>query len=228
MDRVRVVSAGRNGRLDRMVSKSRSWTRRDRRAGTRGGCDGAAGTVRLGSCAPRTQTQHVVPDDAQTWIDRLTLEAHPEGGYYRETYRADTHIPEAALPDRFEGGRDAAALIYFLLPGDAFSALHRIRQDEAWHFYAGAPLTLHQIAPDGTRTTCTLGRAVDEGHRLHTVVPAGTWFGAAVAVDDGYALAGCTTAPAFDFADFELADRTALTTEYPQHRALIEQLTRSD
>ena len=166
--------------------------------------------------------------DAQTWIDRLDLEAHPEGGYYRETYRTDESIPVAALPDRFDGARDVAALIYFLLPGDSFSALHRIRQDEAWHFYAGAPVTLHQIAPDGAYTTSTLGRAVDSGQRLHTVVPAGTWFGATVAEDDGYALVGCTTAPAFDFADFELADRAALTDAYPQHRGLIERLTRSE
>lgn len=115
-----------------------------------------------------------------------------------------------------------------MLPANAFSALHRIRQDEAWHFYAGAPLTLHQIAPDGTYTTRTLSRAVDEGHRLHTVVPAGTWFGATVNAKDGFALVGCTTAPAFDFADFELADRVALTEAYPQHRALIDQLTRPE
>jgi predicted cupin superfamily sugar epimerase len=166
--------------------------------------------------------------DVQTWIDRLALEAHPEGGYYRETYRSDETIPASALPARFDGPRDAAALIYFLLPGDSFSALHRIRQDEGWHFYAGAPVTLHQIAPDGTYTTDTLGRAVDEGHQLHTVVPAGTWFGATVNDDDRYALVGCTTAPAFDFADFDLADRAALADEYPQHRALIEQLTRSE
>jgi predicted cupin superfamily sugar epimerase len=173
-----------------------------------------------------------MPDDAQTWIDRLSLESHPEGGYYRETYRTDETIPASALPDRFDGPRDAAALIYFLLPANSFSALHRIRQDEAWHFYAGAPLTLHQIAPDGTYTTCTLSRAVDEGHRLHTVVPAGTWFGATVdrgdGPDDGYALAGCTTAPAFDFADFELADRVTLAEAYPQHRDLVERLTRSE
>jgi len=166
--------------------------------------------------------------DAQTWIDRLNLESHPEGGYYRETYRADLSIPEAALPNVFDGSRNAAALIYFLLPGDSFSAFHRIRQDEAWHFYAGSPITLHQIAPDGTHSTATLGRAIEDGQRLHTVVPAGTWFGAAVDEPDGYGLAGCTTAPAFDFADFEMADRAALVDAYPQHRAVIERLTRGE
>lgn len=167
-----------------------------------------------------------MPDDAQTWIDRLDLEAHPEGGYYRETYRTSEAIPEGALPDRFDGDRDVAALIYFLLPGDAFSALHRIQQDEAWHFYAGSPLTLHQITPDGTYETQTLGRAPEEGQRLHTVVPAGVWFGATVEADQSYALVGCTTAPAFEFADFELADRGALVETHPQHRSIIERLTR--
>lgn len=165
--------------------------------------------------------------DAQSWIDRLDLAPHPEGGYYRETYRSRETIPASALPDRFEGSRDVAALIYFLLPADSFSALHRIRQDEAWHFYDGTPLTLHQIAPDGTYTTQTLGRAVQMGHRLHTVVPAGTWFGATVDAEEGYALIGCTTAPAFDFADFELAEAESLSASYPEHQSLIQRLTRS-
>ncbi len=165
-------------------------------------------------------------DTAQDWIDHLELESHPEGGYYCETYRTDEFIPESALPDRFDGPRDVATLIYFLLPADAFSALHRIRQDEVWHFYAGSPITLHQIAPDGTYTTQTLGRAVTEGQKLHAIVPAGTWFGATVEAGDGYGLAGCTTAPAFEFADFELADRAALAEAFPQHRAVIERLTR--
>jgi predicted cupin superfamily sugar epimerase len=166
--------------------------------------------------------------DAQTWIDRLDLEPHPEGGYYRETYRTEHAIPADGLPDRFDDARNVAALIYFLLPGDSFSALHRIQQDEAWHFYDGAPITLHRITPDGTYSTVTLSRSVEDGHCLQTVVPAGTWFGATVDENDGYSLVGCTTAPAFDFADFELADRAALTEELPDHAPLIERLTRMD
>lgn len=167
-----------------------------------------------------------MPDTAEGWIDHLDLERHPEGGYYRETYRSDESISEEVLPDHFDGARDVSALIYFLLPADSVSALHRIRQDELWHFYAGAPITLHQIGPDGTYTTQTLGRAVTDGQTLHTVVPAGTWFGATVEVDEGYGLAGCTTAPAFEFEDFELADRAALTEAFPQHAGIIERLTR--
>lgn len=167
-----------------------------------------------------------MPATAHGWIDHLDLDAHPEGGYYRETYRTDASIPETALPDRFDGPRDVATLIYFLLPAESFSALHRIRQDEIWHFYAGAAITLHQIAPDGTYTTQTLGRDVTDGQKLHTVVPTGTWFGATVDADAGYGLAGCTTAPAFEFDDFELGDREALTEAFPQHEGVIERLTR--
>lgn len=167
-----------------------------------------------------------MPDTAQAWIDHLNLKRHPEGGYYRETYRASQLISEHALPDRFDGSRNAVALIYFLLPAESFSALHRIQQDEIWHFCAGAPITLHQINADGTFETQTLGRAVTEGQQLHTVVPAGTWFGATVDADDGYGLTGCTTAPAFEFADFELADRATLAKTFPQHREVVERLTR--
>lgn len=167
-------------------------------------------------------------DTADAWIDHLDLDAHPEGGYYRETYRTDESVPASALPDRFDGPRDVATLIYFLLPAESFSALHRIQQDEIWHFYAGAPITLHQIDAEGTYTMQTLGRAVTEGQQLHTVVPAGMWFGATVDADDGYGLAGCTTAPAFEFADFELADRAALAETFPQHREMIERLTRDE
>jgi len=165
--------------------------------------------------------------DASYWIDRLDLEPHPEGGYYRETYRADVTLPVESLPDRFEGARDASALIYFLLPGDEYSALHRIRQDEAWHFYEGSSLTLHQIRPDGTYSAQRLARTTDSHGCFHTVVPAETWFGATVDDPDRFALVGCTTAPAFDFADFELADEQALIERYPEHESCIERLTRN-
>lgn len=165
-------------------------------------------------------------DHARRWIDQLDLEPHPEGGYYRETYRSADTISSSAFPDRFDGARNAAALIYFLLPGDSFSALHRIQQDEAWHFYGGAPLTLHLLSPDGSYQTRTLGRAVADGHHLQTVVPARTWFGATVSDEDRFALVGCTTAPAFEFSDFELADPEALVETFPQHRTVIETLTR--
>lgn len=167
----------------------------------------------------------------QGWIDRLDLEPHPEGGWYREVYRSDDVIAADALPDRFDGPRHAAALIYFLLPSGAVSALHRIQQDELWHFLDGDGLTIHAISPDGTYRTHRLGRDVDDGRLLQAVVPATSWFGATVdspahdADAAGFALVGCTTAPAFDFADFELAARDVLVDRFPAHRDVIVRLT---
>jgi predicted cupin superfamily sugar epimerase len=151
---------------------------------------------------------------AEYWIERLGLKPHPEGGYYAETYRAAQTLPN---------GRPVATQIYFLLEHGNFSALHRLGSDEIWHFYLGDPLTVHLIEPAGSYRSLRLG----PDHSFQGVVPAGCWFGATVENPGGYALVGCTVAPGFDFADFELAEREALSRLYPQHRALIERLTRS-
>ena len=167
--------------------------------------------------------------DAAFWIERLDLRPHPEGGYFRETYRASETIAAAGLPERFAGARPFATAIYFLLTTDAFSAFHRIRSDELWHFYAGGPVTLAILDADGKGQLATrsLGRDPARGESLQVVVPAGAWFAAEVAPTGAYALVGCTVAPGFDFADFELAARASLLERYPQHRGVIERLTRA-
>ena len=107
--------------------------------------------------------------------------------------------------------------------------MHRIRSDEVWHFYDGAPLTLSVIAPDGSLRQIAMGRDVAAGQVPQAVVPAGAWYGAVTDPDpDGYSLVGGTAAPGFDFADFELAGRAALLREFPQHGAVIERLTPPD
>lgn len=164
--------------------------------------------------------------NAKYWIDALHLVRHPEGGYFRETYRSPEMISRRHLPARFSGDRAFATAIYFLLQGTDFSALHRIAQDEVWHFYEGSSMTVFVIAPDGELSTIRLGRAVDAGELLQAMVPAGCYFGARLSDPHSYALVGCTVAPGFDFADFELANRKDLAARYPQHKALIEQLTR--
>lgn len=164
--------------------------------------------------------------DAKYWIDALQLARHPEGGYFRETYRSPESIRRQHLPPRFSGDRAFATAIYFLLQGTDFSALHRIPQDEVWHFYEGSSMTVFVIAPDGNLSTIRLGRAVDAGEVLQAVVPAGCYFGARLNDPGSYALVGCTVAPGFDFTDFELANRQELTKRYPQHKTVIEQLTR--
>jgi predicted cupin superfamily sugar epimerase len=163
---------------------------------------------------------------ARAWIERLQLRRHPEGGYFRETYRADEGIARAHLPERFTGDRAFATAIYFLLEGDDFSALHTIKQDEVWHFYDGSPLTVHVIEPDGSHSALRLGRNFSAGEQPQGVVKAGRLFGAILDDSTSYALVGATVAPGFDFADFELPTRAELCARYPQHRALIERLTR--
>ncbi len=166
--------------------------------------------------------------DAAYWIERLDLRPHPEGGYFRETYRAVETVPASALPARFDGPRAFSTAVYFLLTRDAFSAFHRIRSDELWHFYAGDGVTIAVLDADGTGalTTASLGSDPTRGESPQVVIPAGAWFAAEVARAGSFALVGCTVAPGFDFADFELGERVDLVRRYPQHRGAIERLTR--
>jgi hypothetical protein len=161
---------------------------------------------------------------AQQRIESLNLEPHPEGGWYRQTYRAPLLLPHSALPG-YAGDRAASTAIYFLLAGDQFSALHRLRSDEMWHFYSGSALVVHVIGPNGIYSEILLGNN-PEAEQFQAVVPAGCWFGSSLRHPNTYALVGCTVAPGFDFAEFEMAKRGDLTSRYPQHRAIIERLTR--
>lgn len=164
---------------------------------------------------------------AADWIARLGLVPHPEGGHFRETYRAAERMAGPALPPRYGGARAFCTAIYFLLRAGERSALHRIKSDEIWHFYAGGPLTLFLIhSDDGDLREIVLGSDPDQGQTLQAVVPAGAWFGATPYPGTAYSLVGCTVAPGFEFADFELGDRRELIGSHPQHTALIERLAR--
>jgi predicted cupin superfamily sugar epimerase len=163
-------------------------------------------------------------------VHALGLVPHPEGGFYRETYRAPLVLPHASISSTHAGDRSASTAIHFLVPRGSFSALHRIASDEVWHFYGGAPLEVVEIDPSGALTITRVGSDLAAGERPQHVVPRGAWFGSRVLegteARGDHALVGCTVAPGFDFADFELADRAALVTRFPQHRALIAALTR--
>lgn len=159
-------------------------------------------------------------------IAGLDLESHPEGGWYRETYRAATAIGPEALGPQFTGSRSVATAIYFLLARGEFSALHRISSDELWHFYSGTSLTVQMIAPDGDYQQLRLGPDLARGETFQALVPAGSWFGAEVSGPGPYSLVGCTVAPGFAFADFEMGDRAELLGIYPEHEQLIKRLTR--
>jgi predicted cupin superfamily sugar epimerase len=164
--------------------------------------------------------------NAAYWIDKLQLEPHPEGGYFRLSYRSEVEIPREALPARFSGARAVSRAIYFLLERKNFSAFHRLRSDEVWHFYAGEPLVVHVIEPEGNYSRILLGRDPGAGQVLQAVVRAGSWFASHVADWKPFSLVGCTVAPGFDFEDFEMGKREELIARYPWHRELVERLTR--
>lgn len=164
--------------------------------------------------------------DYKHWVEKLQLLPHPEGGFYKETYRSDGSISQSSLPSEFNGDRNFSTAIYFLLTEENFSAFHRILADEMWHFYAGDGLDVSVIHPDGQLETIHLGNGQRSEDVFQAVVPAGAWFASQPSNKDGWALVGCTVAPGFDFADFEMANRDDLISQYPQHQELISRLTR--
>lgn len=164
--------------------------------------------------------------DIETIVSNLDLLPHPEGGFYKEVYRSENILTKDALPSEFSGDRNYCTSIYFLLTSDNFSAFHRIKQDEVWHFYAGANLIVHVIDEKGNYTANPVGMDIEKGVQPQFVVPAGCWFASSVAEPNSYALVGCTVAPGFDFEDFELANRDSLIQAYPAHKTIITQLTR--
>jgi len=192
--------------------------------------------------------------DAAYWIKKLNLEKHPEGGYFRQTYRSREAIEASALPGRFTADRQTltdrliSTAIYYLLSADEFSAFHSLKSDELWHFHCGAAVTIHIIDQNGKYSAIRLGSDFDRGEVFQAVVEAGCWFGATVESGDRaqvscassppacyprshpcsapYSLVGCTVAPGFDFSDFRLGDRRELIERYPEHKTIIEKLTR--
>ena len=158
-------------------------------------------------------------------IELLSLKPHPEGGYFRESYRTPGRIAADALPEEYGSERSYCTAIYYLLEGKAYSRLHRIASDEIWHFYLGDPLVVAEIDHEGQIRETTLGPDLKDGQRLQHVVTAKCWFGAYLPHGSNFALTGCTVAPGFDFADFEMGDKEELLKRYPKAKAIIERLT---
>jgi predicted cupin superfamily sugar epimerase len=159
-------------------------------------------------------------------IAQFNLIAHPEGGYYKEMYRSAEIITQDALPARFVGDRSFSTAIYFLLEKGDFSTFHRIKSDECWHFYAGNTLHIYVLHSNGELEIISLGNDLDKGERFQYVVPAGCWFASAPAEEVSFSFVGCTVAPGFNFADFEMAKAGELVKSYPQHTAIIKRLSR--
>ncbi|TVR02670.1 MAG: cupin domain-containing protein [Deltaproteobacteria bacterium] len=161
------------------------------------------------------------PDSARAWIEALGLQAHPEGGWYREVYRSPERVAAEGLPERYTGPRSLGTSIYFLMTGDRPTRFHRLRSDETWHFHAGSGAVVHLLIEGAGYARGLVGLDVDAGERPQVQIPRGAWFAATVNDPDGYTLVGCTVQPGFEFEDFELGQRDALLASFPDHRDVI-------
>lgn len=159
---------------------------------------------------------------AADYVSHLNLQAHPEGGYFAETFRSELVME----PSGFPGPRAASTAIYFLLEQGQFSALHRIKSDEVWHFYDGQSLDIIEIEHNGELRITKLGRNFSSGECLTHVVKAGVWFGSRPSQGTEFSLVGCTVAPGFDFADFEMPSKGWFQEAFPQHAGLISGMSR--
>jgi uncharacterized protein len=165
---------------------------------------------------------------AEEVIARLQLEPLTiEGGYFRETYRSTAKVPAAALKVGQGGERSVSTAIYYLLTPDSFSAIHRVASDEVFHFYAGDPVEMLQLWPNGAGRTLMIGNDLAAGHTPQVVVPGGVWQGCRLVPGRRWALLGCTVAPGFDYADFVAAEPVELLAAYPVYQELIRALTTS-
>jgi len=157
-----------------------------------------------------------LPAAARQLADALDLVPHPEGGWYRETWRAAETVATAAGP------RPAATSIHFLLGGDAVSRIHRLAQPELWCHQAGPGLALHLFDHGEDARPAARVHRLGPGRQLQAVVPARTWFGAEA--PDSWALVACICAPGFMFADLTFASRSDLAEWWPDHGGVLARL----
>ncbi|MFO8236638.1 MAG: cupin domain-containing protein [Bacteroidales bacterium] len=154
-------------------------------------------------------------EKADYWIKQLNLEEHPEGGFYKETYRKDLEYE----------GRSLATNIFYLLPSDRVSKFHRLQCDEIWYFHYGSPLTFYFFTPNGHYEEYILGLDPERNEHLSLLVPAQTIFGALVQEPDSFTLVSCNMTPGFHFEDFEMFSEQDLFEQFPDKKSIIKKLT---
>jgi len=160
----------------------------------------------------------------QQIIDKLQLNKHPEGGYFKETYRSEEYVKKEDLPDRYRGKRNFYTSIYFMLTKNDISKFHRIKSDEIWHFYQGDPLDIFVIRENGVLDVRKLGNYLLNGESPQILIEKNHWFAAKIS-GSNYSLLGCSVSPGFEFEDFELAERGELIQQYPHLKETITRLT---
>jgi predicted cupin superfamily sugar epimerase len=158
--------------------------------------------------------------NAAYWINHLQLQPHPEGGYYKEVFRSQQSISRVGAA----AVKQACTSIYYLLKGNDYSGFHRLASDEIWYFHKGAALHVHAINKEGAYLIYELSDT--NTGSLSVVIPAGWWFAAEIPSAKGFVLVSCAVAPAFDFAEFEMAGAEMLSAKYPQHEQVIKRFCR--
>ena len=158
--------------------------------------------------------------NAEYWISKLNLQAHPEGGFYKETFRSQQNVNKTGS----DALRQACTSIYYLLEGLDYSGFHRIQSDEIWYFHKGVALNIHIITANGDHQVWELSDQATGN--LSLVVPAGLWFAAELPAKEGYTLVSCAVAPGFEFSEFEMGDRYVLQNAYPAHQEIFARLCR--
>jgi len=169
-----------------------------------------------------TVSDDFLSNDVQNIIKKYGMQAHPEGGWYREIFRSDIVLSENSLPEFFKGSRSALTSIYYLLNDRNFSAFHRIKSPEVWYFHEGMPLIIHMVSEAGDYTKIELSDKETGVHQF--AVEPNTWFAAEIKEGYGFALVSCAVAPGFDFSDFEIAAKKNLLAAFPCHKQVIEKL----
>ena len=159
-------------------------------------------------------------NNAKYYVEKLKLQKHPEGGWFKEVYRSNDLIEKEALNSRFTEKRNVSTSIYFLLEEGDFSAFHRIKSDETWHFYDGRRLEIYEISPDGELKIHQLGLNLENGELPQITIPHGHYFASKTTGD--FTLVGCTVAPGFDFEDFEMPSKNELFDLYPKQKEIIQ------
>lgn len=161
-----------------------------------------------------------IENHAAYWVEKLGLQPHPEGGYYREVYRSGDEVSIAGSNER----KSAITSIYYLLEKSDFSAFHRISSDEIWYFHKGDALIVHTLESEKGLNSVELSD--DDSGIFSHVVKGGRWFSAELKEKKGFALVSCAVAPGFEFAEFELAARKELSAEFSSHAEIIDRLCR--
>lgn len=162
-------------------------------------------------------------EKAKYYIQKLQLKKHPEGGYFREIYRAGEIISIDA--PKKNNKRNVSTSIYFLLEGSQISKFHKLKSDELWHFYDGTAVKIYILDQDGKLSEVLIGRDIKNGEVFQTAIEKNNWFASEVIDKRSFSLIGCTVSPGFDFSDFELAKRENLLKNFPEHKELILKFT---